>query len=69
MLNPFAPAWVSRGNGANQAISLTSTLHPHEPELLSSNIHNMVVVGYQTRLFPLIKETIQTRSKIQSRFS
>jgi hypothetical protein len=45
MLNPFAPAWFSRGNGANQAVSLTSSLHPHEPELLSSNIHNMVAVG------------------------
>jgi hypothetical protein len=32
-------------NGANQAVSLTSSSHPHEPELLSSNIHNMVAVG------------------------
>jgi hypothetical protein len=47
MLNPFAPAWFPRGSGANQAVSLTSSSHPHEPELLSSNIHNKIIAQTQ----------------------
>jgi hypothetical protein len=44
VLSPFAPALFPRGNGANQAVSLTSSSHPHETELLSSNIHNTLAM-------------------------